>query len=65
MESLLKGSLDLNMQRFHFSLSDFKLWGSARRKVALSSSPQAAVGVNGKPISPTPLRCSNTETAMC
>ena len=55
MESLLKGSLDLNMQRFHFFLSDFKLWGSARRKVALSSSPQAAVGVNGKPIFPTSL----------
>lgn len=41
--ALLKGKLDLNVQKFHFLYTEFKPWGSTRRKVDLSSSPQAAV----------------------
>lgn len=41
--ALLKGKLDLNVQKFHFLYTEFKPWVSTRRKVDPSSSPQAAV----------------------
>lgn len=61
--ALLKGRLDLNMQRFHFLHTKFKPWGRPGGKLTWAHLPRLQYGwTAGLP----PLHGSaNTETLMC
>lgn len=61
--ALLKGWLDLNMQRFYFLRTEFKPWGQPGGKLTWAHLPRLQYG--GTAGLPPPLGSNNTETPMC